>query len=97
MRFLNSFIGIVVAILLVLFAVTNRTEVDVGLWPFPVQVTLGLYAVILLAVLVGFMAGVIGAWMTGAGQRRERKRLRAQVRELEQNLADAQRLDRPLR
>ena len=97
MRFLNSFIGIVVAILVVLFAVTNRTEVDVGLWPFPVQITLGLYAVILLAVLVGFIAGVIGAWMMGSQNRRERKRLKAQVRELEQNLADVRRLDRPLR
>jgi uncharacterized integral membrane protein len=83
-RIVNSVIAIVVALVVVLFAVSNRTEVDITLWPLPYQVTVGTYAVVLLAVLVGFVAGLIAAWMAGGAARRERRRLRKEVRELEQ-------------
>ena len=87
MRLLNTIIAVVVALLVVLFAVSNRQPVTVEVWPFPFQLSLGLYAVILLAVLVGFIAGAIGAWLIGRPRRRERRRLRTQVRDLEQSLA----------
>lgn len=90
MRILNSIVAILFALLVVLFAVSNRTEVDIALWPFPFQATMGVYAVVLLAVLVGFLAGLIAAWFAAAPRRRERKRLRGQVKELEQNLVRAQ-------
>jgi uncharacterized integral membrane protein len=90
LRTLNAFLGIVFAVLVILFAVSNRTVVDITLWPFPFQATMGVYAVVLLAVLVGFLAGLIAAWFAAAPRRRERKRLRTQVKDLEQNLLKAQ-------
>jgi uncharacterized integral membrane protein len=87
MRFINSFIGAVVALLVILFAVSNRQTVSVELWPFPYQLALSLYAVILLAVLIGFIAGVIGLWLVSGAKRRELRRLRRQTRDLEQSLA----------
>ena len=87
MRFFNTFIAVVVALLVVLFAVSNRQRVTVEIWPFPFQISLGLYAVILLAVLVGFIAGAIGAWMTGGKRRRAHRATRRHVKQLEESLA----------
>ena len=90
MKFINTIIAVVVALAIILFAVSNRELVTVELWPFPYQLSLGLYAVILLAVLVGFIGGVVGLWLTGSKRRRETRRLRRQVRDLEQSLAQHQ-------
>ncbi len=87
MRLLNTTLAVVVALLVVLFAVSNRQPISLELWPFPFQLSLGLYAVILLAVLVGFLAGLVGAWLMGATRRRDLRRARKQVRDLEQSLA----------
>lgn len=87
MKIINSIIAAIVALLVILFAVSNREAVRVELWPFPYQLALSLYAVILLAVLVGFIAGVVGLWMVYGRRRREARRLRRQVRDLEESLA----------
>ena len=87
MKLINSTVAAVVALVIILFAVSNREPVTVALWPLPYQLTLPLYAVILLTVLVGFIAGVVAHWLVGAGRRREQRRLRRQVRDLEQSLA----------
>ena len=87
MRYFNTFVAAVVAVLVVLFAVSNRQLVTVEIWPFPFQISLGLYAVILLAVLIGFIAGAIGAWMTGGKRRREHRATRRHVKQLEESLA----------
>jgi uncharacterized integral membrane protein len=86
-RILNTLLAAVVALLVILFAVSNRQVVSVEVWPFPFQVSLGLYAVILLAVLIGFIAGAVGAWLMGGKRRRHHRQTRKQVRELEQSLA----------
>ncbi len=88
MRIINSIVAGIVAVLVVLFAFSNRMTVAVEIWPFPYQLALPLYALILLAVLVGFIAGAIGAWMMGSAKRRELRRLRKQVRAMEQSLAE---------
>ena len=86
MRTLNSVLAVVFALLVILFAVSNRTEVDITLWPFPFQATMGVYAVVLIAVLVGFLCGMIATWLMQAPHRRERKRLRGRVKDLEDSL-----------
>jgi uncharacterized integral membrane protein len=83
MRLFNTIVAVVVALAVVLFAVSNRADVDITLWPLPYQVTVGTYAVVLLAVLVGFTAGLIAAWMAGGAARRESRRLRKEMRDLE--------------
>lgn len=87
MRTLNTFLAIVVAVLVVLFAISNRMPVVVEIWPFPYQLQLGLYAVILLAVFIGFLAGLIASWLLGGKRRRELKVLRRENRDLQASLA----------
>lgn len=97
MRFINSFLAAVVALVVVLFAVSNLTPVVVELWPLPYRLEMGLYAVILLAVFVGFVAGLIAAWLAGGKRRRELKALRKEARDLQASLARTQSKDIPLR
>ncbi len=87
MRVLNTVIAAVVALLVVLFAVSNRMAVTVEIWPFPYQLELGLYAVILLAVLLGFIAGMIATWLAGATRRRNHRHLRRELRDVQESLA----------
>lgn len=88
MRVINSIVAGIVAVLVVLFAVSNRAGVIVEVWPFPWQLALPLYALILLAALLGFIAGVIGAWMMGGEKRKDYRRLKKQVRAMEQSLSE---------
>ncbi len=92
MRFINSVIAVVVAVLIILFAVSNRQAVVVEIWPLPYQLSLSLYAVILLAGVVGFFVGIVAQWLMGHEKRRELKRLRRQVGDLEESLARHQML-----
>ncbi len=62
----------------------------VELWPFPYQLALSLYAVILLAVLLGCHRRGHRPVAGGRRQRRELRRLRRQVRDMEQSRARRQ-------
>ncbi len=89
MRALNTFLAVVVAVLVVLFAISNRAPVVVEVWPFPYQLQLGLYAVILLAVFIGFLAGMTTSWLSGGKRRRELRTLRREAKDLQASLARA--------
>jgi uncharacterized integral membrane protein len=89
LRILNTLLAVIVAVLVVLFAVSNRAPVVVEVWPFPYQLELGLYALILLAVFIGFLAGMVTSWLTGGKRRRELKALRKETRDLQASLARA--------
>ena len=89
MRVINTILAVIVAVLVVLFAVSNRQPVVLEIWPFPYQAQMGLYALILFALFVGFTVGLIIAWLSGAKRRRELKALRKEARDLQASLARA--------
>ena len=89
---MNTFIAALVAVLVVLFAVSNRTQVTMQVWPLSYQISMGLYAVILWAVFIGFLIGLIIAWVMGSSRRRELREIRRRVRDLEQSLSRTQSL-----
>jgi len=78
------------AVVLVLFAVSNRETASVGLWPLPVLVELPLYLVLLGTLLIGFVVGEFVAWVAGRRWRREARRLEHRVAALERELAATQ-------
>jgi uncharacterized integral membrane protein len=86
-RIINSLIAIVLAVIIVLFAISNREAVVVEIWPFPLRIEAGLYAVILFAVLIGFIIGLLAAWMSGRRKRAELRAARKRMRDMEQSLA----------
>jgi uncharacterized integral membrane protein len=86
MRFLFRLVMFVIAIVLVVFAVSNRGTIAVGLWPLPDVVELPLYLVILGCLLVGFVAGELAAWASGRHWRREVRRSARRIAALEREL-----------
>jgi lipopolysaccharide assembly LapA-like protein len=80
-RFLTWVIGLPTAILLVGFAVANRTWVDVSLDPFDrsnpsVYLHMPLWSVLVLGIFLGLVAGWIGAWVNQGRWRRHARALR---------------------
>jgi uncharacterized integral membrane protein len=84
-----------VALLLVVFAVSNRESVTVTFWPLPVLIEAPLYLVVLLATLLGFLFGEVVAWIGGRRWRRHARQRRRRVEALERELAATQAQLRP--
>jgi uncharacterized integral membrane protein len=79
-RILSWIITIPVALVAISFALSNRQEVTLGLWPLPFELTVPLYIVCLLGLVLGFVAGGLIAW---ASQGRNRSRSRRETRRAE--------------
>jgi uncharacterized integral membrane protein len=76
------------AVVLILFAISNRETVSLGFWLLPGGVVeLPLYLLVLCTLLVGFVLGQLVGWGGGWRWRREARRSRARIAELEQELA----------
>lgn len=81
-RLLFWLLALVLAIIIIVFSVSNRGSIEIDLWLYqtpPVPV----FAVVLLAIFVGFIWGGLAAW-AGAGRTRARVRDMARRVEAEQ-------------
>jgi lipopolysaccharide assembly protein A len=89
-RIVYRAIFLVAAVLLVLFAVSNRETVSVGLWPLPFLADLPLYLLCFLSFLIGGLIGVWAAWIAGRRDRRELRSRRRRIEALRRELAATQ-------
>jgi len=89
MKLLSWIAGALTALVFVLFAVSNRAPVTLGIEPLPFTLELPLYAAILASLLFGFILGGIGAWLGGARTRRRARRAEAEAKHLKEELAAA--------
>ncbi len=94
-RILVTFIGVILAIVVVSFALSNRQRVTLDLWPFEISLVLPLFLMVLVSFLIGFLAGGCVMWISGGASRRQARearrnatRLERQVAELEQRSQD---------
>jgi uncharacterized integral membrane protein len=78
------------AIVLILFAVSNRETVSVGFWPLPFLADVPLYLVCFLSLVIGALMGLATAWMAGHGKRRELRARRRRIEALERELTATQ-------
>ena len=62
----------------VLFAVSNRQQTEVQLWPLPYVIDLPIYIVGLVPLVIGFLIGALTMWYCGI-----RRRIRRRIREKE--------------
>src|SRR5437762_6833274 len=90
MRILYRAGFLVTAIVLILFAVSNRETVSVGFWPLPFLVDAPLYLVCFLSLVIGALMGLATAWMAGHGKRRELRARRRRIEALERELTATQ-------
>jgi lipopolysaccharide assembly protein A len=89
-RVLNRAIILACAVLLILFAVSNRETVSLALWPLPFLLDAPLYLFFFLSLLVGGLLGASAAWLAGRHDRRELRRRRRRIDALERELSATQ-------
>jgi lipopolysaccharide assembly protein A len=89
-RILFRAVFLVIAITLILFAVSNRETVSVGFWPLPFLADLPLYLLCFLSLLIGALIGVAAAWIAGHRNRRELSARRRRIEALERELTATQ-------
>lgn len=80
MRYLAWIIILPIAFVIVSFAVSNRGDVVLQLWPLPQGLQLPVYLMVLTPLIVGFLIGGFVAWLSGG---RDRRRARARGAKLE--------------
>ncbi len=72
-----------VILLLVIFLLSNRVPVDVGFWPLGPLASLPIGAVVLVALVLGFVLGLLFHLPQRVAAKRRAKRAERRVAELE--------------
>ncbi len=72
-----------VLIVLIVFALSNRQVVQLGLWPTDIMIELPLSVTVLLAAGLFFVAGALMTWGASVAMRGRAKRAERTVRQLE--------------
>jgi uncharacterized integral membrane protein len=86
-RALGAIVTLPLTILVIVFAISNRHAVSVGLWPFDGMVDMPLYLLALGAVAAGFVTGALMAWANALGARWRARREARRADAAEQRLA----------
>ena len=71
----------------ILFAVSNRQQVEVGLYPLPFTVAMPLYLLVLGAALLALVGGALTAWLLGHRARVTARKNAKRLQSVEQELA----------
>ena len=90
MRIITWIITIPIAVLAVLFAISNRETVTFALWPTPFTLEAPLYLATLVALVVGFLAGGLIAWLNQGHYRRKARVESDRAYFLERELKESQ-------
>jgi uncharacterized integral membrane protein len=86
-RILYRAVLFVLAIFLILFAVSNREGVSLALWPLPFLADMPVYILCFLSLSVGAIFGASATWLAGHHRRRELRKRRRRIEALERELA----------
>ena len=86
MNRLRWVITVPVAIIVAVFAVNNRGDADVSLWPLDLVITWPLFVFVFIGLGIGFALGASVMWLTGAPTRRRARERAGKIRELERKV-----------
>ncbi len=86
MRFISWLFSVLIILVCACFAVSNKQDITVDLWPVGYVITSPLYIVTLGTFFGGFLLGSFLFWMAGLGHRWEKRRLAKQVAKLKLQL-----------
>jgi uncharacterized integral membrane protein len=89
-RVVRWLVAAVVALLLVIFAISNRQTVEVTFWPFPVTIDSALSLIVLGAIVLAFLVGQFVAWLGAQRWRHEARAKQRRIEALERELAATQ-------
>lgn len=86
-RLARVIVGLAGLVVVVAFAIANRTPVDVSFAPFPILVELPVYGVFLFGLALGGLIGGGVVWLSSLRHRRNARRIRNKVWALENQMA----------
>lgn len=89
MKILSWLVGLPFAVIVVVFALSNRGGVALAFWPFEEGLNLPVYLAVLAPLLVGFVLGFAMASVRGVKHRVAARRHAKRVAVLEQELERA--------
>ncbi|CAA7620878.1 lipopolysaccharide assembly protein LapA domain-containing protein [Magnetospirillum sp. SS-4] len=87
MRVLAWLVGLPLAAVAAVFAVANRQEIRLDLWPLPVGLEIPAYLAVLGPLAAGLLAGALLVWLTAVPGRLRAGRDRRRAASLERRLA----------
>ena len=91
MKALNWIIALPVAVVAISFAISNREDLSLGLFPLPGEYPLPAYVAVLGAFVIGFLCGGAVSWYTGRRWRRLARNRAGDITMLNSELVDARR------
>jgi len=80
-------IGLPLAVVATVFAVTNRQDIVLDLWPLPFSLHVAAYLAVLAPLALGLVTGAGLIWLSGAGARLRAHQDRRRAESLERQLA----------
>jgi uncharacterized integral membrane protein len=85
-RFIYWVVTALIALVVVVFAVSNRMFVALSFFPLPAELQVPLYLVVIVALVLGFIVGALAAWFGGGKRRRENRELRRRLNRVQHDL-----------
>jgi uncharacterized integral membrane protein len=86
-RLVYWLITALVALVVVVFAVSNRDMVTLTLFPLPAALDAPLYLVVIAAAVLGFIVGALAAWLGAGKHRRAARHLRRRIDRLQRDMS----------
>lgn len=93
MKLLFWLVGLPLAAVTVLFALSNRQAVTLALWPLDEALVIPVYLAALLPALTGFLLGLLMAGGRKLGEQAETRRQAQSIRELRRQLEESRQVN----
>ncbi|MFA5040992.1 MAG: LapA family protein [Bdellovibrionales bacterium] len=86
MRIFSGALGLIILVLVLSFALSNKQDVVVTMWPFKDSLQTPLYAVALVPLALGFLLGTIQGWIANFSFRMKARKASKELNSLKTEL-----------
>jgi len=83
--------GLILAAILVVFAIDNGAAMTISLWPQHWQATLPGFIALFIALVIGFLVGAVAVWFSGSKARKRARDLADTARAQAHQIAEQER------
>lgn len=83
MKHFSWLVTVPLTVLVVVFAVANRSFVPLDLWPFAIEIQIPVFLLVLGSLLFGFLIGALVMWLSMGKLRRKSRAARGEITKLE--------------
>lgn len=88
MKIINFILSCIILFLTISFAVSNKQEYPLTLWPFPFEITLPISFIVLFFALLFFIFGGFYSWLLSMPVRNERHQQAKKIKELTKKISE---------